>query len=229
MRHAIRLSIMATMLIGICSACATKALIKAAGVSSQAKSLGMTQLVSAYRDGDMANLCIHRTAPGASVETYQVRVPIAETRNFYFSASDEQALVVKMTNEQIRYGVCKTDGEPIAIVEITNQEQLKLGSSQKDVFYVKYAKGSLQNMGYASTSPFRDSSNTSLARYSYAIDFSETDILARPGPKRLYLLILLPVTVVADATIGVGAGVFFIGYAAVAGCSQTPGGCRGGF
>lgn len=223
-----RLIIAATIVALVCNGCATKALMKAAAEPTTQKFQGTLRLLSASSDGNDAYLCFQHTAPDSQIETYVARIPVSGNKSFYISASGYQQPVIRMASDQISRGPCDGHGDAMPIVEITGENTLHLQAGTKESIYVKYADGNLQSLGYISSQPFYNRSGSGDATYSYAVDIDRSSILSVPGKKRTYLLVLLPVTVAADAVVAVGVGVFVVAYVFVAGCATSPGGCRGG-
>lgn len=204
------------VVVGVISGCTTQAVMKAARETTRQQVAGVVRLVSASRDAEAGYLCIHRTAPDARVETYRVRIPVAESHNFHIAAADDQPAVIKVEADQIKSGACESAGEPMVIIDVVNQDKLVLAAGQKEAVYVHYAEGSLQGLGYVAAKPFLNN------RFSYTIDLGETAVFSERVLARPYLLVLVPLTVAVDAAV-----VFIV--SALGGCGRSVDGCSGGW
>jgi hypothetical protein len=224
MDHGYRLLFLAMIVVGATSGCATETVMKAARETTRQQVAGAVRLASASRDAEAGYLCIHRTAPDASVETYWVRIPIAESRYFYITAVEDQPAVIKMTTDQIKFGACESVGEPMAIIDVVNQDKVVLAAGQKEAVYVHYVEGSLQDLGYVTARPFFNG-RFSKARYSYAIDLSETSIFSERAKARPYLLVLVPLAVAVDVVVGTAT---FVAVVMGEACGKRADGCSWG-
>ncbi len=228
MNALLRAALSAILVACLATGCATKALLKAANTETREKTEGVVRVVSASREGDMAYLCLQRTTADQRTSSFGLRIPTADTRDFYFHDTSGQSPVLKITADQGRPRPCATPETSIALIEVSDQDRVTLLPGQKEAIYVRYAEGSLLNLGYIAAHPLRNSTALGSPQYGYALDLSATDILWQQGKKRNHLLLLLPVSVATDVATGAGYLVFGLAYVAVGTCSKQ-GGCKGGF
>lgn len=212
------------VVVGVTSGCATQTVAKAARETMRQQAVGVVRLASASRDVEAGYLCIHRSVADGGVETYSVRIPVAESRYFHITAAEDQPAVIKLTTDQIKLGACEPAGEPMAIIDVVNQDKVVLAAGQKEAVYVHYVEGSLQDLGYVTARPFLNG-RFSKARHSYAIDLSETSIFSERTRVRPYLLVLVPLAVAVDVVVGTAT---FVAVVLGEACGKKADGCSWG-
>jgi hypothetical protein len=224
-----KLVFLLSLLAAACAGCvATKSLISAANSPAREQLSGSVRLLSAAREGDRAYLCFERTRSDAQTEQYALRVPTAATENFIIQDSLDRPAVLKPASDAVVRGQCQSLDTPIPIVEVTPQKPLRLQANIQDAIYVQYEGNRLQSLGYLSTQPLAEHRHPDKARYGYAIDLSQTNVLYSADKKRSHLLLLLPASMAADALIDTAAIVVWFSVGVLESCAKTAGGCKGG-
>jgi hypothetical protein len=105
--------------------------------------------------------------------------------------------------------------EEIPLLQVPKDQPLKLDNQYSEIIYVSSENGTIKSLGYASINPFFTS------RHSFNIDLSQTNIYTEYKQQKPYLLILTPLTAIADMVAGsVAFGVMGVS------CNSHPNGCK---
>ena len=169
------------------------------------------------------HICLKRTtlSGSASYHTASLEYPKYSTPSVRYSVK-EGALVyrhpdiISGCNVEKNYASSRNQQvENISILQVTEDNPFKLDNQYPEVIYVSSESGTIKSLGYASINPFFTS------RHSFNIDLSETNIYTEYRQQKPYLLILTPLTAIADAV----AGVATFGVMGVS-CNSHSNGCR---
>ena len=105
--------------------------------------------------------------------------------------------------------------ETIAVLRVSEDKPLKLDNQFPQAIYVSLEKDTIKTLGFASMYPFFTS------KHSFNIDLSQSSIYSEYKQQKPYLLLLTPLTAIADGV----AGAVFFGVMGVS-CNLQPNGCQ---
>ena len=172
------------------------------------------------------NICVKRTRlPGTtSYHTVDLLYPQYSRPPVSFDDRDG-VFVYRASSLDLKSG-CELDKlyhrslrpvllKELPVIQVSEERSVKFSNQHDEAVYVAYENETVKAVGYVSARPFFTS------RHNFNVDLMRTGLYSEYVQQKPYLLLLTPLTAIADVT----TGAIFLGAMGVS-CNSQPNGCR---